>query len=91
MYGYRPYNDRIRPVESWPVTYVNLLGEGYHNYHHTFPQDYKASEYGYFFQCNLTALFIDTMALIGQVYDRKSASPCLVEACKQKVINSKKV
>ncbi|KAK6023984.1 hypothetical protein OSTOST_10215 [Ostertagia ostertagi] len=36
-FGYRPYDSRITPVESvW--TSVAAVGEGGHNFHHTFPQ-----------------------------------------------------
>ena len=73
IHGSRPYDARIGPREQnfWKIP--NFLGEMYHNYHHVFPQDYKASEYGWLGQWNLTALFIDLMALIGQAYDLKEA------------------
>ncbi|VDL73901.1 unnamed protein product [Nippostrongylus brasiliensis] len=71
MFGYRPYDTRITPVESvW--TSVTAVGEGGHNFHHTFPQDYRASEYS--LKLNWTCLFIDAFAAIGWVYDRKSVS-----------------
>ena len=35
-------------------------GEGFHNYHHTFPHDYSASEWRW--SLNLTTFFIDIMA-----------------------------
>ena len=40
------------------------LGEGFHNYHHTFPYDYSTSEWG--LQFNMTTAFIDFMAGIGE-------------------------
>ena len=36
MFGDQPYNDRIRPVENIYVSFFSA-GEGYHNYHHSFP------------------------------------------------------
>ncbi|RWS02867.1 acyl-CoA Delta(11) desaturase-like isoform X2 [Dinothrombium tinctorium] len=78
-WGYRPYASKISPRESPFVIVCNPLGEGFHNYHHTFPQDYKASEYGWFLQLNITAAFIDLMALIGQAYDLKTADKKTVE------------
>ena len=54
---------RIGPVENMTVSVV-ALGEGFHNYHHTFPYDYSTSEWGQ--RLNLTTAFIDFMALIGQ-------------------------
>ncbi|CEF60824.1 Fatty acid desaturase, type 1 domain and Fatty acid desaturase, type 1, core family-containing protein [Strongyloides ratti] len=70
-FGYKPYDASISPVESvW--TDVLAIGEGGHNFHHTFPQDYRASEYGY--ELNITKLFIDFMQMIGQAYDCKTVT-----------------
>ncbi|VVC90279.1 unnamed protein product [Leptidea sinapis] len=55
---------------------------GWHNYHHTFPWDYKAAELPYFF--NATTFLLDTAASIGQVYDMKKASPDLIKAIAEK-------
>lgn len=55
------------------------LGEGWHNYHHTFPWDYKTSELGRY-STNTTAAFIDFMAKIGQAYDLKTVSQEMVKA-----------
>lgn len=81
LWGSRPYDKNICPRETI-LNPVLQLGEMYHNYHHTFPQDYKASEHGWFFQWNLSALFIDTMALLGLAYDLKSTPLTVVEARK---------
>ena len=35
------------------------MGEGFHNYHHTFPYDYGTSEWG--FRLNVTTRFINAM------------------------------
>jgi stearoyl-CoA desaturase (delta-9 desaturase) len=48
-------------------------GEGFHNYHHTFPSDYSTSEFG--FRYNLTTMFIDSMAWIGLAEHRRKISP----------------
>jgi len=78
MWGYKKYDKRINPVENILVS-IGAVGEGFHNYHHTFPQDYATSEYGatYF---NLTKGFIDFMALFGLAYDRVKISPEIVIA-----------
>ncbi|KAF4085465.1 hypothetical protein AMELA_G00118840 [Ameiurus melas] len=39
MWGNRPYNMNINPRENRFVTF-SAIGEGFHNYHHTFPYDY---------------------------------------------------
>lgn len=49
------------------------LGEGWHNYHHVFPWDYKLSAFGSKFQFGGT--LIRFFERIGQAYDLKEASP----------------
>ncbi len=72
LVGNKPYDKRINPSENLFVS-INALGEGFHNYHHTFPQDYATSEYGWFY-FNPTKGFIDLMAKIGLAYDRNKVS-----------------
>ena len=55
------------------------VGEGFHNYHHVFPWDYKTAELG-IYKINHTAAVIDFFALLGWVTDRKQASPDLIKA-----------
>lgn len=55
-----------------------VLGEGYHNYHHTFPWDYKTAELGKF-STNFTSGFIDVMAKIGWAYDLKTVSMDMIQ------------
>lgn len=55
------------------VVSLGALGEGWHNYHHVFPWDYKTSElgrYGY----NWTTAFIDMFAHIGWAYDCRTVT-----------------
>ena len=63
MFGMKPYDVKIGPVENMAVT-VLAIGEGFHNYHHTFPFDYRASEWGS--RLNITTAFIDLMAMTGE-------------------------
>lgn len=53
-------------------------GEGFHNYHHTFPFDYSTSEFGY--TLNITTLFIDLMCFLGLASDRKKVSKEMITA-----------
>lgn len=57
-------------------------GEGFHNYHHTFPFDYSASELGLKF--NPTTWFIDFMFWLGLVTDRKQAPKEMIQARKER-------
>jgi stearoyl-CoA desaturase (delta-9 desaturase) len=70
-WGNKPYDKFINPSENFFVTF-GAIGEGFHNYHHTFPHDYSTSEFGWRF--NLTTFFIDTMKKIGWAYDCKKMS-----------------
>ena len=72
MFGYRPYDPTIEPRENAYVSY-GALGEGYHNYHHTYPSDYRTSEDGKFW--NLTKAFIDLMARMDLAFELKVAPP----------------
>lgn len=67
--GRRPYDKRLESYES-PYVICTGIGEGFHNYHHTFPYDYAASEFGHYF--NITTAFIDLCASLGLVYGRRS-------------------
>ena len=77
FYGMKPYDVTIGPTENMAVS-VLAMGEGFHNYHHTFPYDYSTSEWGFSF--NVTTLFIDAMAAIGQAYDLRKATEATVNA-----------
>ena len=55
---------------------------GYHNYHHSYPNDYQASEHGHGF--NLTKHFIDLMAKFGFAYNLRTMSDTTVDLCKQR-------
>ena len=77
FYGMKPYDRTIGPTENMAVS-VLAMGEGFHNYHHTFPYDYSTSEWGG--RYNVTTLFIEAMAAIGQAYDLRRASKETVRA-----------
>jgi stearoyl-CoA desaturase (Delta-9 desaturase) len=68
-FGYRPYKD-IPPVESFWAA-VAAVGEGWHNWHHTYPYDYATAEKGALMRWNPTKVFIDILWLFGQTYDHK--------------------
>ncbi|XP_034238656.1 acyl-CoA Delta(11) desaturase-like [Thrips palmi] len=76
-FGTKPYDKTIYPVQSLLVAHL-ALGEGWHNYHHAFPWDYKASELG--LQYNPMATFIKTCARLGLAYDLREASDDVIKA-----------
>lgn len=50
------------------------LGEGWHNWHHKYPFDYAASEFGIDKQFNPTKLFIDVCVSLGLASECKRAT-----------------
>ncbi|XP_023944926.1 acyl-CoA Delta(11) desaturase-like [Bicyclus anynana] len=78
LWGKRPYDVNIQPVQNLFVSLV-AFGEGFHNYHHTYPWDYKAAELGNN-RLNLSTLFIDLFAWLGWAYDLKTVPHDKVQA-----------
>jgi stearoyl-CoA desaturase (delta-9 desaturase) len=72
LFGSHPYDKSINPAENAFVA-VASGGEGWHNWHHTFPYDYAASELGAERHYNTTKVFIDVCAWVGLVTGRKRA------------------
>ncbi|RLU24829.1 hypothetical protein DMN91_002919 [Ooceraea biroi] len=86
MWGVKPYNKSLSSTNNSSVSFFTL-GEGWHNYHHVFPWDYKAAELGNY-RLNLTTAFIDLFAYFGLAYDLKTVP---VDMIKKRVLeNSKK-
>ncbi|XP_076327824.1 acyl-CoA desaturase-like isoform X2 [Tachypleus tridentatus] len=80
-WGNRPYNRFMEARENKHVAWW-AMGEGFHNYHHAFPFDYSTSEYGW--KLNISTIFIDLMAMLGQAYDMKTADRDIVKKTKLK-------
>ena len=82
LWGARPYDTHINPSNNRFVS-VMAIGEGWHNYHHTFPYDYSTSEFGP--SINITTTVIDMMAMLGQVYDRKQVSHQAIDRVRKRL------
>jgi len=77
----------ISPTDNIGISFL-AFGEGWHNYHHVFPWDYKAAELGNY-GFNFTTAFIDFCAYLGLAYDLKTVS---VNMIKKRVLqNSKEI
>ncbi|GAB0096560.1 Acyl-CoA desaturase [Sergentomyia squamirostris] len=76
-WGHRPYDKNINPSENTGVA-IFAFGEGWHNYHHVFPWDYKTAELGNY-RLNFATAFIDFFAKIGWAYDLKTVSPEIIK------------
>ncbi|XP_076289711.1 (11Z)-hexadec-11-enoyl-CoA conjugase-like isoform X1 [Lasioglossum baleicum] len=73
MWGSKPYDTRIKAVQSILVT-VLTLGEGYHNFHHAFPWDYRLTNQPF---C-VSARVLEILAYLGLAYDLKMVTPNIV-------------
>ncbi|XP_055706991.1 acyl-CoA Delta-9 desaturase-like [Phlebotomus papatasi] len=69
MYGTRPYDKTVLAVQNDYVSAFSF-GEGYHNYHHAFPWDYRTSEFGP--QNGIVQTLIEYCAKKGWAYDLRS-------------------
>lgn len=76
-WGDKPYDVNINPVQN-PTVAAFAFGEGWHNYHHVFPWDYKTAELGSY-RANYTTAFIDFFAKIGWAYELKSVSNKIIK------------
>merc|ERR1712199_17712 len=73
LWGDRPYDEASNPAEN-PWVSIAAIGEGWHNWHHKYPFDYAASEFGVDKQFNPTKLFIDTCIALGLASEPKRAT-----------------
>ncbi|XP_034248124.1 (11Z)-hexadec-11-enoyl-CoA conjugase [Thrips palmi] len=76
-HGFKPYDKDISPVES-PILGLLAVGEGWHNFHHVFPWDYRTGELGNG-RINLTTHFIDAFASLGWAWGLRSADDKVVQ------------
>ncbi|CAG9785488.1 unnamed protein product [Diatraea saccharalis] len=72
IWGNKPYDKYIGATDNKSVA-ICAFGEGWHNYHHVFPWDYKAAELGNY-STNLSTGLIDLAAKWGLAYDLKTVS-----------------
>ncbi|NP_001191886.1 delta-9 desaturase-like [Acyrthosiphon pisum] len=72
-WGAKPYDRSINAAENLAATIMSA-GEGWHNYHHVFPWDYRSAELGNY-KFNFTTTFIDLFTKVGWAYDLKTTSP----------------
>lgn len=79
LWGNKPYNKYINPSENYGVA-ICAIGEGWHNYHHCFPWDYKTAELGSY-AFNVTTAFIDFFAKIGWAYDLRTTASSMISRC----------
>ncbi|XP_015523002.2 (11Z)-hexadec-11-enoyl-CoA conjugase [Neodiprion lecontei] len=76
MFGTKPYDKRIVSVDSNVVSFLTG-GDGWHNYHHSFPWDWRAGEFSV--RGGFNTKFLQRLADYGFAYDLKTASDSVVE------------
>ncbi|KAI8073844.1 delta-9 desaturase [Gongronella butleri] len=67
--GEDTFDDHHTPRDHW-ITAFATLGEGYHNFHHEFPQDYRNAIVWY--QYDPTKWLIKALSMLGMTYDLKT-------------------
>ncbi|KAI9319422.1 delta-9 desaturase [Dichotomocladium elegans] len=67
--GESPFDDHHTPRDHW-ITALVTLGEGYHNFHHEFPQDYRNAII--YYQYDPTKWLIKALSWVGLAYDLKT-------------------
>jgi len=77
LWGDKPFEKDIMPTDTYLIGFC-AFGEGWHNYHHVYPFDYKVSELPRYW-CNFTIAFIDFFAMLGWAYDLKTVSDEMIK------------
>ncbi|XP_044736921.1 acyl-CoA Delta-9 desaturase-like [Chrysoperla carnea] len=78
MWGNQPYEKGTTGRETLLLS-IMTLGEAWHNYHHTFPWDYKASELGGGRINATTFVLKNIFGKIGWAYDFKTVSDDMIQ------------
>ena len=78
LFGTQPFDSKSSArdniyMDAW------LFGEGFHNYHHTFPQDYRGAAAGQK-QFNFMTHVIHFFEKCGWAWDLKTVTPELISA-----------
>jgi len=83
--GTQPYDKRDSSRDSF-VTALVTWGEGYHNFHHTFPSDYRNGIKFYHF--DPTKWWVWLMSWVGVTRDLKRIPKNIIEKAKQRALIS---
>ncbi|XP_072754889.1 (11Z)-hexadec-11-enoyl-CoA conjugase-like [Anoplolepis gracilipes] len=75
LWGIKPYDKRIQATHS-TVSWLATILDGWHNFHHVFPFDYRMAELGVF--PGVSAYIIDFLDYVGLAYDLKTASSNII-------------
>ena len=82
MYGSRPYTDENSARDNWLLAFVTN-GEGFHNFHHRFPTDYRNGIR--WFDWDPTKWLIRTFAALGLARDLRATPRPIIEKARLKM------
>jgi len=71
----RPYNPDVTASDNWILAFV-AFGEGWHNYHHAFPNDYRNGVRA--FDWDPSKWMIWTLSKLGMAHDLKRVHPSAI-------------
>ncbi|HEY0706590.1 MAG TPA: fatty acid desaturase [Polyangia bacterium] len=78
MWGTQPYSDKNSSRDSFVVALISM-GEGYHNFHHTFPSDYRNGVRRHQFDPTKWILFgLSSVGVVSNL--RRTSQPTIVRA-----------
>jgi stearoyl-CoA desaturase (delta-9 desaturase) len=80
--GSRPFSERTSARDSLLVAVITL-GEGYHNFHHAFPMDYRNGVRWY--HLDPTKWFVWTMSKVGVTWDLRRTTRSRMDEARAKV------
>lgn len=86
MFGRQPYSTSTSARDSF-MGAILTLGEGYHNYHHTFPNDYRNGVRPLHF--DPTKWVVWTLSRIGLTWDLNRVSPALIVRAQDAVLKQR--
>ncbi|KAI8997308.1 stearoyl-CoA desaturase [Pilobolus umbonatus] len=84
--GETTYDDYHTPKDSW-ITAIVTCGEGYHNFHHEFPQDYRNAILWH--QYDPTKWLIKSLNYLGLTYNLKTFSSNEIEKGRIQMLEKK--
>lgn len=82
MYGSRPFSEESSARDNWMLAFVTN-GEGYHNFHHRFPSDFRNGFRWY--QWDPTKWLIRALAAMGLAKDLRSTPRAVVEKARLEI------
>lgn len=85
LFGTRRYTTAVSARDSWLIALLTL-GEGYHNYHHRFPTDYRNGIRWFHF--DPTKWFVWTLAALHLAWGLRRAPPRLIAQARQRVLGT---